>query len=99
MGVKFHCLAYDVCGFGFSAGKKTHFIHGIKEFSVAGFKTVNFRDRTAYNYAHGVRHIVFFKNVNNGLVDNYAGVFKISLSLRLCFLFLNFFLGHFFPFR
>ncbi len=71
VGIEPHGLAYDVGGFGPSAGEQAHFIHGIEQFSVGGFEAVNFRNGPGQNHTHGIGHEIDFQCLGNGLFYHF----------------------------
>ena len=80
MRVQFHGLTYYVSGFCTVAPQKPHMIHSVKKFPVRGLETINFRNGTGNNNAHGIGHVVLFQCLGDGLL-----LYEIIFSFNDCF--------------
>ena len=83
--VQLHGSAHHIGTLGAGTGQQSHFVHGVKQFAVRGFQTVDLRDCTGYNHAHHVGHIVFFYGFGDDL-RLYRCVFDfLCFFCRFCF--------------
>ena len=80
VGIQPHGLPYNVCRFGQPAGEQSHFIHGVQQFPVRRLETVDLRQCTGNDDAHGVGHIVFFQCICNFFFFHNAGTGNIGIG-------------------
>ncbi len=70
VGVKPHGLPHNVGGFCPPPRQQPHLEHGIQQLAMGRFKAVYLRYRPGHDHAHGIGHIVDFKCLRDGLLQN-----------------------------
>ena len=70
VGVQLHGSTHHVGGFGAVPVEQLHLVHGVQQLPMAGLETVDLRDSTADDYAHGVGHIVNLQCLGDGLFQH-----------------------------
>ena len=70
VGIELHGSPYYVGAFGAAAPQQMHLVHGVQQLAVAGLEAVDLRNGPGDDDGHGVRHIVDFQRLGNGLLQH-----------------------------
>ena len=92
MRVQAHGLTDNVGGLRAASGEQIHLVHGIEQLPVARLKSVNLRNGSRDDDAHGVRHIVLLQRFGNRLGNDLrlqSDNVWIVILFRLCACFLS----------